>query len=576
MRSRAAWLAGVLIACALLASCAQVPDRGPVIDAKEPGQAAPVQGQYNNPKGPQQGDSPSAVVTGFFVAMTATPIQTTTAQEFLTKQAQTQWRPQRGVVTYDDKTVSGRGQHVVVVLRGADHVGIRGQWQGPISAAARRLVLPMVREDDEWRIARVPDALFLPQNFFDQEFQSADIYFFDPTGRILVPEPVHLQQGTQFASALVTSLVRGPSPSLAGVSRTFLPSRLTPVVSVPVGDNGTADVKLKGPDPGPLSRTTTLLILNQLAYTLRQDPSITSFRLEIAGHQVTDATGAQTFRIDAETPHRLDPADSLASSQFYALRKGRLVSGQIERISSVGGPFGERPLGIRSFAVSLDGRMAAAVTDSELLVGSVSEQGEAVPVLTGTDLLRPSWDFAHRLWDVQDGPGGAVVMYVRHGRRHEVRVPGITHQNVRRFLVSRDGSRIVAVIRGIHSDRIVASRLVYDANGHATGATGTHRIRWLSSGTTRIRDIGWTSPTTIAVLDQLSPAQAEVRILNVDGSTPPDQAAPTTVPGRVRGLVTSPVDKPYAFQLDGLIDISPVDLNKEIRTGSLRHITYAG
>jgi hypothetical protein len=147
---------------------------------------------------------------------------------------------------------------------------------------------------------------------------------------------------------------------------------------------------------------------------------------------------------------------------------------------------------------------------------------------------------------------------------------------VRRFLVSRDGSRIVAVIRGRVADRIVVSRIQYDVNGRAIGSEGTHLVPWVSSGTTRIRDIGWTSPTTIAVLDQLSPAKAEVRILDVDGSTPPDQAAPTLVSGRVRGLVTSPVDRPYALQQNGLIDISPVDVNKQIPLAGYRHVTYAG
>ena len=64
-----------------------------------------------------------------------------------------------------------------------------------------------------------------------------------------------------------------------------------------------------------------------------------------------------------------------------------------------------------------------------------------------------------------------------------------------------------------------------------------------------IRDIGWTSPTTIAVLDRLSRTQAEVRILNVDGSTRPGQVSPISVNGDVRYLATSPGQQtPYAVQ----------------------------
>src|SRR6185436_19187442 len=89
-----------------------------------------------------------------------------------------------------------------------------------------------------------------------------------------------------------------------------------------------------------------------------------------------------------------------------------------------------------------------------------------------------------------------------------------------------------------------------------------------------------TSPTTIAVLDQLSRSQAEVRILNIDGSTPPEQAPPILVNGRASGLVSSPNQTPYAVLPGGITDISgdgsQAFPNPQIPTGRLRHITYTG
>jgi hypothetical protein len=147
------------------------------------------------------------------------------------------------------------------------------------------------------------------------------------------------------------------------------------------------------------------------------------------------------------------------------------------------------------------------------------------------------------------------------------------------FLVSRDGSRLVAVIEGPRADRIVVARLRYDADGSTLGSTRALTIPWKSRAA-RIRFLGWTTPTTIAVLDQLNPAQAERRILRVDGSTPPDQAQPSRIPGIVRGLMASPAGStqpPYAVLPDGLYDISQVDTTRspQIERG-LRHLTYAG
>jgi hypothetical protein len=339
-----------------------------------------------------------------------------------------------------------------------------------------------------------------------------------------------------------------------------------------------ADVNLKGPDPGPLNSRTVNLIVTQLAWTLRQDPEISSFRLTIAGHSISDATGAQSFKVDNDATDRFDPSVSLASSQIYALRDGRLVSGQIEHPTKVDGPFGNERLGIGQFAVSLDGTEVAGVTPTSLLLGPVLGATQPTRVLSGPGLLRPAWDFAGRLWNVQDGPSGAQVAYVDRGRTHVVPVPGITGENVRRFLVSRDGSRLVVVLRGESADQIEVSRIRYDPNGRAVRGTPARPIRWAAGGTTRVRDVGWTSPTTIAVLDRLSGSQSEVRILNVDGSTPAGETSATVIPGLALRLATSPVatQTPYAVLASGLYNLAQVDPTRPLPTPGLSRITYAG
>ena len=241
----------------------------------------------------------------------------------------------------------------------------------------------------------------------------------------------------------------GPGPSLADVVRTFVPSGLT--AGPLVVSKGSVAVTLSGPDPGPLGRRVTRLMLSQLAWTLRQDPTVKTFSLSISGRQVTDASGASTFRVDNPDADRYDPAVPLASSQLYALRHGLLVSGQANHLTPVGGPFGTSVQGIGPFAVSLHDDQVAATTSDSLLVGPVRSGAQPTPVFTGSGLLPPAWDFADRLWDMQNQKsGGAVVLYVSRTRAHPVRVPGISGENVRRFLVSRDGSRLVAVLRGPH------------------------------------------------------------------------------------------------------------------------------
>ena len=539
-------------------------------------QGPAIENPDNNPQPPRAGMSPAAIVNGFFEAMTATPLQSSTAQRFLTTAGRAVWEPRR-VVTYAGILPSPRGgQSVGVRLRGADLVGAGGQWLGHVSPAASQITFPMQLEDGEWRIAAAPDALLVPRTFYDQAFSDASLYYFDPSARILVPEVVHVPQGQQFTTSLVHALFLGPPPSLVGVARTFLPPGLS--VGPVVVTNGIADLTLRGPDPGPTNSRTNRLMLTQLAWTLRQDPTVKAFTVNISGRQVTDAAGASTFRV-ADFDH-YDPSVPSGSSQLYALRRGRLVSGQANHLTPVGGPFGTAAQGIGPFAVSLHDARVAATTYDSLLVGPVRGPGPPTHVLSGTGLLRPAWDFAGRLWEVQNTKsGGAVVLYLAHGRTHEVHVPGISGEDVSRFLVSRDASRLVAVIHGRSRDRLVISRLRYDLGGPQVSGTRARPVRWSAGDSTRIRDIGWwTSPTSIAVLDQVTRAEAEVRVLDVDGSTSPVETPPIIVRGQAFGLVTSPVNEqtPFAVQPGALFNLAQVDTTDQQVIRGLRHITYAG
>jgi hypothetical protein len=567
------------LAVASLAACVQIPDHGAVVEVKEGPPAPPAEVPDFNPRPPQPGAPPKEIVDGFLEAMEATPVQTNKALLFLTKSGRAVWHPQQAVVAYGGHAAPSGHRTVSVRLHGADRVGAGGQWLGRLSREAERVTFPMRREDGQWRIARAPNALIVTRTYYEQAYQDAALYFFDPSGRILVPEVVHVPQGQQLATSLVRDLLLGPRPGQAGVGRSFIPQGLTVGLSVVVSARGLASISLRGPDTVPVNRKATVLMLAQLAWTLRQDPSIKTFEVSIDGVGVNDASGASTFKVANGQFDRYDPAWLHASQQIYALRGGRLVSGQVNNPTPNTGPFGVTRQGIEAFAVSLDDTLVAATTPTSLLVGPVLGNRSPAPVLTGPGLLRPSWDFAGRLWDVQNQPGGAAVLYVVHGRHHRLDVPGVTGHDVRRFLISRDGSRLVAVLHGPAADHLVVSRLRYDTAGRAVGATRARRLPWTVRNGARIRDIGWTSPTRVAVLEQLTQAQADVRFLNVDGSTSPSESSPRPVSGPVSGLATSPygTQHPYAVQQHGLFDLAETDTNvAQLRTQRLKYVTYAG
>ena len=85
--------------------------------------------------------------------MTATPIQTNAAKQFLTRDAQAAWTPESQTVTYAEASPPRGGLRVSVNLGGARHLDGRGAYLGRLPASERSLTFPMASEDGEWRIA---------------------------------------------------------------------------------------------------------------------------------------------------------------------------------------------------------------------------------------------------------------------------------------------------------------------------------------------------------------------------------------------------------------------------------------
>ena len=545
-RARVGLVALVVALVLAVSGCSpSMPTGGPVVEIGKVSSPTPDTGFAIAPRAPQVGASPAEIVQGFLEAMQATPIQTNTARRFLSTDFADAWDPQRQTLTYTEVTPPHGSTIVTADLQGANRLDAQGSWQGAVGVPDSQLHFAMVKEGGEWRISSAPNALIVPQSWFDDRFTQVSLYYFDPSARILVPEPVFVPRGTQLPTALLRALIAGPSDQLVGVVRTFVPSGVSTGLSVPVDDHGIASVDLTG-DIGQQSEHAQHLMAAQLAWTLRQDEHIRGIQLAVDGRPVeeSDATGTVPIGIGGQ----YDPAGYATSDHLFGLAEGAGIEsvqpgvGDAE-VDPLPSELGRAAPPLRSLAVNLDATRAAAVSaDGHQLREAVLQQGEPTRVrLNGANLLRPAWDFAGRLWDVDRTDHGAVVHVGDGERMRTIVVPGVTGQDVRRFLVSRDGSRLVALVRRSEGDQLVASRIVSSDQGRVLGAAGSQMISDLGDGA-RIRDIGWHSPTSVVTLQQLS-GTALIRTVSVDGAVAGFPAVTLTVGDRLRGLASSPVER---------------------------------
>lgn len=547
MRTRCLRVGLAALACALLAGCVQMPTEGPVEVPQESVEVDDVPGISFDPRPPRSGELPSDIVAGFLEAMKATPISTTVARQFLSREAADGWVPAKQIITYAELGTPAGSTEVRILMTDVNLYDASGSWQRTV--ATRGLGLGLVEEDGEWRIDDVPDALIVPDSWFDDWYQRVSLYLFDPTSQVLVPEPVFAPRGEQFASSLVQGLLTLPSVVSPEVSRTYFPPGTTQGLSVPIS-SGIAKVALSG-DPAAIDEETARRMQAQLGSTLRQEPRINAIELSVGSQAFGTPGGSPLVGVDVGRGY--DPSD-LASGDLFALQDGLVVSGTIGALEPTLGPLGQVDQGVRSIGVNVAGSRVAAVTDdgSTMVVAPLEAPDAEVATVVGGagDLDAPGWDYRDRVWVLDRTAGGARVILVEDGVASVPDVPGLSGRTLTQLLVSRDGTRLVAVIRGAGADRVVSTRIRHDTDGALLGFTPLLTLPLPAEGRPRIRDIAWRSPTTVSVLSDINDL-SQVRTLSVDGS--PGVIATDSVTrlrGRIRLLLSAPVDS-EVFALAG-------------------------
>jgi hypothetical protein len=526
MRVRALGVLAVLMSL-VLGGCVSLPEAGSV--STRPGQETVDQaaGSFDyTPSGPRPGAPPVEIVEDFLLSMQASPQSTAVARKFLTDEGRAGWFPEKTTLVYGTKLVTGNRQAFEVSLEATIQLDDRGTWLGQVGDGdGIDYTLDLVRERGEWRITNPPDALVIPRSHFETRYQQYFAYFFDPTAGVLVPEPTYQPRGEQAATLLVRRLLRGPHPRLDGVLRSFIPGGTEYVLSVPVSPEGVAELELSD-QLLQLDEDSRQMALAQLAWTLRQVTGLESMRVTVDGAPI-DIPGAGS-PLSVSSWAEFDPSIHWASQELFGLREGQVVA-LAQGSDEVVGRFGAQEYALRDIAVDLAGERVAGVTEdgaTVVLAPRGRSEGEPPPpdktevvYDRGTDVLRPSWDVFGQVWLVDRTSRGAAVSVVRDGEVSRLEAPGIEGEEVSAFVVSRDGSRLVAVLNGPSSDRLVIARVLRGENGRVRGLTRAVELTLAQSGVDEIRDLAWRTPGSLAVLTGPTPESSQVLLALVDGST---------------------------------------------------------
>ncbi|GAA1920514.1 MtrAB system accessory lipoprotein LpqB [Nocardioides marmoribigeumensis] len=526
-------MVAVVLAAALLAACSQVPSDGPV---RSTGSSVPSPSSAPfdfNPPGPRAGAGPAEIVTGFLTALEATPVSTRVASQYLTERAASAWRPQRRTLLYQGRDVQAdpvqdSSSRTSVALRLTSPYALDGggRWDGPArDVDADGLTLELVRDRGQWRLSSVPDAMVVPLSYFQDHYARYDLHFFDPSGRLLVPEPVYLPRGPQAATLLVDHLLDGPRRPDRGVERTYFPPRTRLAVSVPIRSDGVAEVPLSE-EVDELEGADLDRALAQLVWTLRQLPDVTAVRVTAGGRPLR-LTGTGPM-LDVDSAASYSPFVSYAEDALFSL-DGDTVQEIRPFTRPARTPLVKLPVALPGarLGVSLQAT-AAAVSDDDGLVrtypagSGVDSPAGAGGAITAGGSLRPLWDWSRRVWLV-DPAGGPEAVRVSVGSRQTVLpVAGLPAGPLTAAALSRDGTRLVLALApaGGRGARLYLTRVL-----RASDESGTpvrlSRARPIAtqSPLKRVVDVAWRDGTQVAVLSRTSRTTSLVDLVSVDGES---------------------------------------------------------
>lgn len=393
------------------------------------------------------------------------------ARQFLTEAASSAWDDAGSALLIDRVVfVETRGPDRVTVTMKADILGSlsdMGVFETGEGALPDPGPIELVKTPGGWRIDKLPNGVFLDWQQFQATYKRHTLYFVDPTGKTVVPDPryVAVSDPDLLATELVTKLVAGPRPEMEKTVRNLLgpPLRLRgPVTRADGGKTGVgrgyggARVDLERLDTtDPHSRQ---LLAAQVIWTLSRSGINGPYVLDADGAALDDrfAEGWNTTDVAATDPG----ADPGAAAGLHALLGGSMVSLDGQRAPRVQGSFGD----IRdqtSAALSRTGQDVASVVTlrpgapdvaSSLWVGPMG--GDAAQAIDGRTLTRPSWALDNAIWVVVDG-SNVVRVIQEPASGQPARIPVDAGAVATRFpgpitelQLSRDGSRAAMVING--------------------------------------------------------------------------------------------------------------------------------
>lgn len=503
-----------------LAGCAGIPDSGPVtkVNAARGGDQSTV--RYS-PTGPAKNASPQDIVRGYLDAMLAYPVTTGTAASFLTSDAARDWKSSAGVKVYAEPQVStpvvkdNAGNvdkpTVDIDLEVVEDASLDRQGRFERVNARKQFSFRLARTKGQWRITNPQPGFLVNRKFFSDYYRPFNDYFFDKPGKRLVADPIYLPVGDQLSTSLISSLTIGPQDLLHKTARTYAPEGTLLRTSVPLRDDGLAEVQFRD-DLGGLSSSAQERFSAQVVWTLRQVDQVTGVRITGGDNVLSPGNrGIQSINSWASFGPRF------GDGGFYGVQRGRIVEVTGRDVAPVDGPWGRNARKAAEIAVDSDQLVVVGNDRATLTTGSLDKT--KVSTFSGKRFLRPIQDDEGNVWGM-DRPGSDMRLRLLEGKKfRQIPIGLLAKFRVISFALSPDGSRYAVIADVGGTAQVYAGAVLRNAQDAVASLGDPVLLQPNGADFTSPRSISWATATTVTFLADDNVAGTQVFESRIDGSS---------------------------------------------------------
>ncbi|KQQ50330.1 LpqB family beta-propeller domain-containing protein [Plantibacter sp. Leaf314] len=474
----------------VLSACVGIPRGGSVQDGGTVGGSdGDVDVNFIAP-GPTEGATQEQILRGFVDAAASPQNNYEIAREFLAPELRSDWDPDAGVtIDQGGRTFAPVADAVQLTVSPVAAVDDRGEYRESANSSPLSWTYGFIQVRGEWRIASAPPGIVLEASTFADVFAAYSLSYFDPSYSRLVPDQRWFPSRASTATRIVGALLDGPAEWLKGAVATAFPEGTSLTSDAVPVEAGTARVDLTKPalqaDAVTLQRMQLQLTssLVQLSGSVGGVAAVSNVAITVVGNST------QTVSPLTLTAPRVDPRALVQRGDEFGFASGD----GIETVPGISAAV--VAAGADAAVLSADHDQAAVRSAAGVTV--VQADGDVRLVDDRPGLLPPTMDPFGFTWTVPASAPTALLAHDAAGGTVQVTTSWTGASTIDSIQISREGTRLVALLRDGTQSRLVAAAIIRGDRNAPLRLGDPVELRVMSS---EAKTVTWVDDITVAVL----------------------------------------------------------------------------